>query len=87
MFGTIDAPGSPTGTGAEARAASKAMQDAFVAFAATGDPNHAGAPRWPRYDLERRATMIFDAPARIQNDPRRWQRELFARAPYIQPGT
>jgi para-nitrobenzyl esterase len=31
--------------------------------------------------------MIFEAPPRIQNDPRREQRELFARVPYIQPGT
>jgi para-nitrobenzyl esterase len=63
------------------------MQDSFVAFAKTGDPNHAGLPRWPAYTLERRATMIFDARSRVENDPRRWERELFARVPYIQPGT
>jgi para-nitrobenzyl esterase len=31
--------------------------------------------------------MIFDAPPHLENDPRREQRELFARVPYIQPGT
>ena len=87
VFGTLDAPGSQTGTGADARAASAAMQDSFVAFAATGDANHAGLPRWPKYDLARRSTMIFDVHSRVENDPRRWQRELFARVPYIQPGT
>jgi para-nitrobenzyl esterase len=87
VFGTIDAAGSQTGSGADARAASRAMQDSFVAFAATGDPNHAGLPHWPRYDLAHRATMIFDARSHIENDPRRWQRELFARVPYIQPGS
>ncbi|MES3153064.1 carboxylesterase/lipase family protein [Sphingomonas faeni] len=87
VFGTLDAAGSQTGTAADARAASKAMQDSFVAFATTGNPDHTGAPHWPRYDLSTRATMIFDARSAVTNDPRRWQRELFARVPYIQPGT
>lgn len=87
VFGTLDAKGSETGAGADARSASKAMQDSFVAFARGGDPNHAGSPRWPRYTLDDRATMIFDVRSRVENDPRRWQRELFARVPYIQPGT
>ncbi|MBW8743756.1 MAG: carboxylesterase/lipase family protein [Sphingomonas sp.] len=87
VFGTLDAPGSQTGTGADARTASAAMQDSFVCFAATGDPNHSGLPRWPKYDLTSRSTMIFDVHSRVANDPRRWQRELFARVPYIQPGT
>lgn len=86
-FGTLDARGSQTGTGADARAASKALQDSFVAFATTGDPNHAGLPHWARYDLAHRATMIIDSVSRPENDPRRWQRELFARVPYIQPGS
>ena len=59
----------------------------FVAFATHGDPNHAGLPRWPGYDLQRRATMIFDTTSHRADDPRRWERELFARVPYIQPGT
>ena len=83
VFGTLDAPGSQTGTAADARAASQAMQDRFIAFAIAGNPG----PDWPRYDLATRATMIFDARSRVENDPRGWQRELFARVPYIQPGT
>ncbi|MEO5493615.1 MAG: carboxylesterase family protein [Sphingomonas sp.] len=86
-FGTLDAPGSQTGTGADARAASKAVQDSYVAFARTANPNHPVLPAWPKYDLTKRATMIFDANSRIENNPRQWQRELFARIPYIQPGT
>jgi len=86
-FGTLGPPGSQTGTGADARAASHAVQESFVTFAKSGDPNHAGLPRWPKYDLKTRATMVFDAHSGIENDPRRWQRELFARIPYIQPGT
>jgi para-nitrobenzyl esterase len=81
VFGTLDAPGSFAGTGASSRAASEAMMRAFIALAAKGDPG------WPEYRLPQRSTMIFDAPPRIENDPRREQRELFARVPYIQPGT
>ena len=87
VFGTLGAAGSQTGTGAEAQAASQAMQDAFVAFAATGNPGLKGMPSWPRYDLATRSTMIFDVRSRVENDPRRWQREMFARVPYIQPGS
>lgn len=87
VFGTLSAKGSQTGTAADARAASTAMQDSFVAFTTTGNPNHAGLPKWPVYDLIRRPTMIFDTRSHIENDPRQWQRELFARIPYIQPGT
>ena len=87
VFGTLDAQGSQTGTGPDARSASAAMQDSFVSFAATGDPNHRRLPRWPKYDIPRRSTMIFDVHSHVEQDPRRWQRELFARVPYIQPGT
>jgi para-nitrobenzyl esterase len=86
-FGTLDAPGSFTGTGADARAASEAVMSSFIAFTAIGNPNHAGLPTWPMYRLQQRSTMIFDAPPHLENDPRREQRELFARVPYIQPGT
>ena len=81
VFGTLDAPGSLTGPGATARAVRDAMMDAFVGFAGTGTAS------WPQYRLPARSTMIFDAPPRVGNDPRREQRELFARVPYIQPGT
>jgi para-nitrobenzyl esterase len=83
VLGTIDRPGSQTGTGDDARAASHAMQERFVAFAKTGNPD----PRWPRYELTNRATMVFDTVSRVENDPRRWQREMLARVPYVQPGT
>lgn len=86
-FGTLDAPGSFTGTGAGARAASSAVMGAFTTFAASGNPNHAGLASWPMYRLPRRSTMIFDVASHVENDPRREQRELFARVPYIQPGT
>ncbi len=65
-----------------ARAAmSKTVMEAFVRFAKTGNPG------WPAYDLKSRQTMIFDTKSRVESNPRRWERELFARVPYIQPGS
>ncbi|MFL6721605.1 MAG: carboxylesterase/lipase family protein [Sphingomonas sp.] len=86
-FGTLGAEGSFTGTGPEAHGVSRRVMQAFVGFARSGDPNHPGAPRWPVYTLPNRDTMIFDVHSRAVADPRRWERELFARVPYIQPGS
>lgn len=86
-FGTLDAPGSFTGTGAGARAASAAMMDRFLAFARRGDPNGAGLADWTPYRLDRRSTMIFDIDSHMADDPRGWEREIFAQVPYIQPGS
>lgn len=63
------------------RAMSERLMDAFVRFARTGDPG------WPAYTLTDRSTMLFDTHSRVVSDPRAWERELFARIPYIQPGT
>jgi para-nitrobenzyl esterase len=57
------------------------LADAFLRFARTGNPG------WPTYRLPERTTMIFAPDPHLQNDPRRQERELFARIPYIQPGT
>lgn len=80
-FGTTAHPSSPSGNSPAAQAASRAVMAAFTAFARTG------SAAWPQYRTDTRATMIFDAVSHPENDPRRWQRELFARVPYIQPGT
>lgn len=85
-FGTLEAPGSFTGTSDDARKASRGLMNAFVAFATTGNPDLPGQS-WPQYRLETRATLIVDATPRIENNPRQWERELFARVPYIQQGT
>lgn len=87
VFGTLAAEGSYSGTGEAQRKLSRQMMGAFVALARSGDPNHAGLPEWPHYELPERATMRFGLDTRAENDPRRFERELFARAPYIQPGS
>ncbi|MBT2422475.1 carboxylesterase family protein [Streptomyces sp. ISL-22] len=39
----------------------KGMHQAWIAFARTGDPNHAGIPPWEPYDAGVRTIMRFDA--------------------------
>jgi para-nitrobenzyl esterase len=56
------------------------MSGAWSAFARTGDPNHEGLAPWPAYDLESRATMLFDrGECRVQDDPWRDERLAWAR--------
>jgi para-nitrobenzyl esterase len=86
-FGTLDAPGSFTGTGEAAHKLSAQVMGAFASMARTGRPVAKGLPAWAPYTLPNRATMVFDAPSRLVNDPRKWERELWGRVPYIQPGT
>jgi para-nitrobenzyl esterase len=73
VFGTWSDPAShPVG---------EAMMGAFLRFARTGNPG------WAPYTLPARRTMMFGRTPRLANDPRRAERALFARIPYIQPGT
>ena len=87
VFGNLDAAGSITGAGADARAVSAMMSDAFISFARTGQPGSSRLPEWKPFTLEKRETMLFDQPPRLANDPRGEERKIFARVPYVQPGT
>ena len=73
VFGVLDKPGMDflSGKGPEAERLSETAMDAWLAFARGGDPSHAGLPggRWPRYDAERRATLVFDRACEVHLDP------------------
>jgi para-nitrobenzyl esterase len=87
VFGTLDADDWTRGAVESARPVSDALMDALIAFARTGDPNADGRIDWPPFDLQRRATMVFDDAIRVEDDPRGAERALFAPIRYLQPGT
>ncbi len=87
VFGNLDRAGSLTGTAERAQRVSAAMSDAFVALARDGVPRVPDGPEWSTYDLQRRATMVFDDPPRLVPDPRGAERRLFEKVPFIQQGT
>ncbi len=60
VFGTyeIEAMKTFVGEGPEVAALSERVQDAWLAFAHSGDPSHEGWA-WPRYEPSRRATALF----------------------------
>jgi para-nitrobenzyl esterase len=79
--------GSSAADRAHAQRMAEIVSESFIAFARTGDPNNPRAPRWPAFDLGKRSTMIFDLPARIEDDPRGRERIYLGQVPYVQPGT
>jgi para-nitrobenzyl esterase len=52
-----------------ARELAARVSSAWIAFARNGDPNTPQLPQWPRYDVTRRATMVFDNTSRVVDDP------------------
>ena len=69
VFDNVDAAQSMTGAGKDRYELATRMSSAWVAFARSGDPNHAGLPKWTPYDNTRRATMIFDDQCKLVDDP------------------
>ena len=71
VFGTLTTPGVErfTGEGPDALALSERMQDAWLAFAKTGDPSTEALGEWPAYDAGRRATMVLDVTCRVEDAP------------------
>jgi para-nitrobenzyl esterase len=76
-----------SGNGPEARRLAALMSETLLAFAQSGNPNHAGLPHWHPYSLKRRETMSFAAESRLVEDPRGAERHLIEQVPYTQPGT
>jgi para-nitrobenzyl esterase len=63
---------------AEAKALAAKTSSAWIAFARTGNPNHAGLPQWPAYDTSRRPTMVFDNTCVVVDDPFAAERRAWA---------
>ena len=78
VFGTFD--GGFCGSGPDADALSRALQDAWAAFARTGDPSSPGVGRWPQYG-KKRMTMILDRECRLQEAPYDEERRAWDQIP------
>jgi para-nitrobenzyl esterase len=78
VFGMIGGEGAEffSAIGPEAERMSERTMDAWLAFARHGDPSHPGLPegRFPRWDPERRATLLLDREPRHHDDPAAAQR-------------
>ncbi|MEU9987047.1 carboxylesterase family protein [Streptomyces sp. NPDC048045] len=57
----------------------RSMHQAWIAFARTGDPNHAGMPAWEPYRTGARTTMRFDSAVHPVDDLAGHARRLHAR--------
>lgn len=60
VFDNINLANKMTGGGEEAHQLADKMSSAWLNFAKTGNPNHAGLPEWPAYNSNNTATMHFD---------------------------
>ena len=77
VFNNVDPTVRAIGDAPERIALAKAMSQAWIAFARSGDPSHQGLPQWPAYDAKTRATMIFNQECRVQNDPAGQERKAW----------
>lgn len=79
LFGCLDLPGAENfvGKGPDAERLVDRTMDAWLSFAKTGDPSHAALGAWPRYDVQRRATMELGASCGVLDDPFAAERALW----------
>ncbi len=71
------------GTGAELQPLADKVSGAWVAFARSGNPSHAGIPKWPAYDANDRAAMHIDNEWQVVKDPDREERLAMAPLPRL----
>lgn len=79
VFGSLREPvvGVFSGNGPEALGLSEALQDAWVGFAADGDPSTGVLGAWPTYDEDRRATMVLDTSPAVVERPGEQERAFW----------
>lgn len=68
-FNTIGLARQMTGATPEAHALAPKVSQAYLNFARTGNPNHAGLPDWPAYDEAKGATMMLDNDCEVRYHP------------------
>ena len=70
VFNNVVEQPEEVGTGPELQPLAEKVSGAWTAFARTGNPSVAGAPKWPAYTANERATMIINNEWKVMNDPR-----------------
>ena len=78
VFDTVGAVPDLTPRAAEAQLLATDMSRRWATFARTGNPNSAGLPEWPSYAAPARATMVFDSPCAVRDDPLGAEQALIA---------
>ena len=83
VFGTNHIPGMTAfaGTGPAAEKLATQMQDAWLAFARSGDPTCESVGTWKAYDETHRATMVFNATTKLEDAPRDQERSAWDKIP------
>ncbi|HTS66084.1 MAG TPA: carboxylesterase family protein [Candidatus Acidoferrales bacterium] len=80
VFYNSDVSAFATGGGPEPRALAAKVSDAWINFARSGDPNHSGLPKWPKFDAAAGPVMVFDKTCEVKNDPDREPRKVVEQA-------
>jgi len=79
-FDNVENSQAIVGSGSDRQALADRMSRAWVAFARSGDPNHAGLPRWEPFTADARSTMMLNTECRTVRDPYRDERIAIAAA-------
>ncbi len=85
VFGTIDTAREMLGSGPQQQALCERVMGAWLAFARSGHPQHAGLPDWKPFDAVGRHTMMFDNTCALVSDPLREDRLSINRQPPYTP--
>jgi para-nitrobenzyl esterase len=69
VFYNTDRCDHMTGGGARARALAAKIADAWIQFARTANPNHAGIPQWAPFQADTVPTLLFDDQTTLARNP------------------
>jgi para-nitrobenzyl esterase len=88
IFGTVRNPTVSlfTGSGSTPIELSDHMQQAWLAFARTGDPSCDALGEWPNYDSVAHPTMVFGQHVSVVDDPRPQERAIWGELGALPPG-
>jgi para-nitrobenzyl esterase len=70
VFNNVVEQPEEVGNGPELQPLAEKVSGAWAAFARTGNPNIAGAPKWLAYTANERATMLINNEWKLVNNPR-----------------